>query len=260
MCQSPKVRIWLAAPYLTERWIAECLDAAELGVFEGLRSSQAKASYLRAHVLLRSALTDFLPGTAPGAWRFARTGTGRPVVAGLSNPPSFSLSRAPRLVGCSVAAGVPHGLDVVDLDRKVEAVERIALSREERWQLADLTPAAKRERLAALWALKEAYVKARGLGLTLPVERVSFRFGADGIEATFGAAIHDDPMRWWFGVWKPTAESVLALAVERVGGRVPGFTWHRMPYGNLTRESISSPSPHPPLLASTPPWASVASP
>jgi 4'-phosphopantetheinyl transferase len=260
MCQSSKLQIWLAAPSLREGWTRECLNNAELAVFEGFRSSQAKASYLWAHVLLRSALTDFLPGTAPGAWQFARTGTGRPVVTGADEPPCFSLSHTLRLVGCSVAAGVAHGLDVVDIDQQVEPVERIALSREERAQLAYLPPAAKRERLATLWALKEAYVKARGVGLALPVERVSFGFGAEGIEATFGRAIRDDPMRWWFGVWRPTAESVLALTVERVGERIPSFTWRQMSYENLTRAWISVPSPRPPLLASTPPWASVASP
>ena len=169
MCQLSKLRIWLAAPRFAGRGADECLDDAELAVFEGLRSSQAKASYLGAHVLLRFALTAFHPGTAPEDWRFARTGTGRPVVIGAPEPPCFSLSRTPRLVGCSVSARVPHGLDLVDLNQKVEPVEQIALSREERAQLTDLPLAAKRERLAVLWALKEAYVKARGLGLTLPV-------------------------------------------------------------------------------------------
>jgi 4'-phosphopantetheinyl transferase len=229
------------------------LDSEELAVLEHLRSSKAKASYLQAHVLLRSALTAFEPGTSPGAWRITRTATGRSVVTGVSEPPCFSLSRTPALVGCSVAARLPHGLDIVDVDQSVDVVERIALGHEERAQLADLTPAARRERLASLWALKEAYVKARGLGLSLPVDQVSFRFGAEGIEAEFGVAIGDDPARWWFGLWKPMAGSVLALALEWVGESIPGFAWRQMSYKNLTRDSLSVSSLRPPLLASTRP-------
>lgn len=240
-------------PDLVERWGIELLDDAELAVLERFRSSQAQAGYLQSHVLLRRSLTAFEPGTAPEEWRFTRTVTGRSKVTGAIEPPCFSLSRTPRLVGCSVAAQLPHGLDIVSIDQSVEAVERIALSREEREQLADLAPVARRERLAELWALKEAYVKARGLGLTLPVEQVSFSFGAEGIVAEFGVGVGDDPTRWWFGIWRPVAGSVLALAVEWLGGALPVFVWHQMSYENRTRGSASVSIIHPALLASTRP-------
>jgi 4'-phosphopantetheinyl transferase len=258
MCNLSTLEVWISVPQPGERRGGKFLDYAELAVLERLRSSQAKASYLRAHVQLRFALTAFDPGTPPEAWRFTRTATGRSVVTGAAEPPCFSLSRTPSLVGCSVAARLPHGLDVVDVDPRVEAVERVALSREERAQLAGMTLVSRRKRLAALWALKEAYVKARGLGLALPVDQVSFRLSAEAIEPEFGVAVGDDPAHWWFGLWRPAAGSILALAVERLGGLTPSFVWRRMSYENLMGGSISASSTRPPLLASTSPRALTA--
>ena len=50
-----------------------------------------------------------------------------------------------------------------------------------------------------MWTLKESYIKARGLGLSIPLDEFSFEFGgAEGIRLEIDAGLGDDAARWRF--------------------------------------------------------------
>jgi 4'-phosphopantetheinyl transferase len=69
-------------------------------------------------------------------------------------------------------------------------------------ELAQLDALRGQERLhraLRLWTLKEAYIKARGMGLALPLNTFSFLFGgAEGIRLELDPAVDDEPGRWRF--------------------------------------------------------------
>jgi 4'-phosphopantetheinyl transferase len=66
----------------------------------------------------------------------------------------------------------------------------------------------------SLWTLKEAYIKARGMGLRLPLRGISFLFGEpQGIRLEVDAGVDDDPSRWRFCLLDHEQHR-LALAVE----------------------------------------------
>src|SRR5262249_60192948 len=65
--------------------------------------------------------------------------------------------------------------------------------------------------------LKEAYLKARGLGLALPLEGVSFEVGAGRIAARFAPEIGDDPLGWRFALLPLAPAYVAAVAVRAPG-------------------------------------------
>ena len=49
------------------------------------------------------------------------------------------------------------------------------------------------------WTLKESYIKARGMGLSIPLKQFSFRFPRENlIELAIDALPHDVPERWRF--------------------------------------------------------------
>jgi phosphopantetheinyl transferase len=75
-------------------------------------------------------------------------------------------------------------------------------------------------RFYAHWALKEAYVKARGLGLSVPLDRICFRVEPSAVAVEFRGGLLDDPARWTFAVLQPTRRHVLALAAARPGVEV----------------------------------------
>ena len=105
------------------------------------------------------------------------------------------------LVVCLVAEGGEVGVDVEPFER-AEQILKLApdvFSVAERAQLEALQEAEKLDRALSLWTLKESYIKARGKGLSLPLDKFSFLFrcrresGWRSIRAWC-----DTPERWRF--------------------------------------------------------------
>ena len=72
------------------------------------------------------------------------------------------------------------------------------------------------------WTLKESYIKARGLGLTLPLGQFTFhRIPGRAPTISFAPALHDDPSSWQFAQFWPTRDHRMAVAVRRTGSDLP---------------------------------------
>ena len=68
------------------------------------------------------------------------------------------------------------------------------------------------------WTLKEAYIKARGFGLALPLADFAFRLAPPASPViSFEPALPDDPATWQFAQDWPTPVHRLGLAVRRSG-------------------------------------------
>ena len=84
-------------------------------------------------------------------------------------------------------------------------------------------PAAEQDRVFFdYWTLKEAYIKARGFGLALPLGDFAFKLNPPHApEIAFEPALKDDPATWQFLQDWPTPTHRLALAVRRDGNDLP---------------------------------------
>jgi 4'-phosphopantetheinyl transferase len=71
------------------------------------------------------------------------------------------------------------------------------------------------------WTLKEAYIKARGMGLSLPLDKFSFHDSDGHVEIAIDPALEDDPMRWYFWQLRSTPQHLIALCVERISADAP---------------------------------------
>lgn len=70
-----------------------------------------------------------------------------------------------------------------------------------------------------LWTLKESYLKARSLGLSVSLDQVTFRLPPEGpLQVSFGPEIQDDPTHWQFGLFSPGSSHRIAVAVRRGDG------------------------------------------
>jgi len=159
-----------------------------------------RASYITAHALLRTAVAEY-GGIARAHVRLGSDLTGRPQI--LDPEPlrdvRVSLSHTRHLTACAVCP-VDIGVDVEELaDVPWDVVERY-FCRDEKQFLSSLAPDDARTTFYRCWTLKEACLKALGIGLSdSALRQTSFRPQGDGPQrATFAAAWNDDPRDWFF--------------------------------------------------------------
>lgn len=126
--------------------------------------------HLVTRALCRGVLARYV-GCAPRELAFRRNAYGRPELAAPGDL-RFNLTNTVALVACAVTRGRDVGVDAEPLARAddiLDIAETVFTSRE-RAYLASLDLRARREHAARLWTCKEAYMKARGLGMSLPPE------------------------------------------------------------------------------------------
>jgi len=160
---------------------------------------------------------------APGEWRFEAGPLGRPEIASPAGTRlRFNVAHTRELVTCAVTETADVGVDVEsvaahpDLSRLAASV----MSDEEFAEFEHVADADRPARFAAAWTLKESYLKARGLGLSLSPRAAAFDLRAPGaIRATFSAEAADDPAAWWFASWDEPPGHVVAVALRT--GRAP---------------------------------------
>jgi 4'-phosphopantetheinyl transferase len=99
------------------------------------------------------------------------------------------------------AAAAEVGVDVESFSRAEEIVPLAprVFSAAECAQLDALPANELPDRALSLWTLKEAYIKARGMGLSLPLQGISFLFDTPNvIRLEVDPSVDDDPSRWRF--------------------------------------------------------------
>src|SRR5262249_397343 len=152
----------------------------------------------------------------PSAWRFTSSEHGRPEIVSPEVAPRlrFSLSHTRTVVACAVGAELDIGLDVEDVarDAPLDVAERFAPS--ERAALEALPSHERKRRFFVYWTLKEAYAKARGLGLSLPLDQAVFDLSGREIRVSFGSSAEDDAGAWRFESWVIEGAHRAALAVK----------------------------------------------
>ncbi|MCU1677598.1 MAG: 4-phosphopantetheinyl transferase [Frankiales bacterium] len=211
-----EVRVWTSPtsdsglPPLDEQLAV--LSPAERGRADRLAGADHRSDYIHAHALLRRALSDCVDGVPPAAWEFAATPEGRPEVVdrGSHGDVRFSLSHTRGVVVCAVTVMNDCGVDVEPIGMLDALPRRRVLSAEEAAALGTAEVQVAAEMYTRLWTVKEAYAKARGLGLLLPFDQLHVTLGEHpAIDDRTPAATGD----WHVEQWQPTDRHVAALAV-----------------------------------------------
>jgi 4'-phosphopantetheinyl transferase len=195
------VDLWLVRTEAVDPSVLE-LCSTLLSAKEKTRHSQfvfekRRREYLVTRGLARGVLAAYV-GRPPRALSFFDTEHGRPVLEDAGDL-RFNLTNTTELVACAVGRGREVGVDAEPLDHADEIlpIAETVFTTGEREELGRLPIERRRRRAVELWTLKEAYLKARGLGLLLPVGRVEVGFG-EGSRPTlrFFPPVEDEPARW----------------------------------------------------------------
>lgn len=225
----PTVDVWVAA--------STSLDARDLARMATLLTPeetargaryvrpQDRASFVLTRALVRTTLSRYGP-VAPRDWRFVTNAHDCPFVAeAQAGSPvlRFNISHTNGLVALAVARGHRVGVDVEAVTRPVlEDIPERHFAPDEVRDLRALPAAEQPLVFFDYWTLKEAYIKARGLGLALPLDQFAFALATGSPPAIrFAAGFDDDPTRWQFWQAWPTPTHRLSLAIERDGADLP---------------------------------------
>jgi len=177
--------------------------------FEALRRQ-----YALTRAMQRQVLSAYAPEVAPAQWEFEATSEGRPFLASAFEHTGlhFNLSHTEGLVAMAVCRHVRVGVDVEKMDRAPLEVAERYFSAAEISQLRALPEEGQSRHFLRLWTLKEAWLKAMGMGISGGLDQMSFIFSSAD-EFGFEREGDGDAADWQFSQFEIGHEHVLALAV-----------------------------------------------
>lgn len=175
--------------------------------------------YLVTRALVRSVLSLYANSITPQQWQFKKNGYGKPYIGNsdLPIPLRFNLSHTDELIVMAVTLDQEIGIDVEYLPRLGQMLD-IAnrfFSPIEVKQLHSLPEEEKINRFFDLWTLKEAYIKACGMGLSIPLDHFSYSFSSQGkISIEFAPERNDLPELWQFWQIRPSDSHKISVAIK----------------------------------------------
>jgi 4'-phosphopantetheinyl transferase len=206
--------------------ISSCLDEEERQRAARFRFQRDGDRFLASRGLLRNILASYL-NTPPGDIHFGYASQGKPFLPDHSDL-HFNLAHAADVLVVAVAAGRELGVDVEQVfsEAVMNDVSGAVLSDPERGAFGRLDPGERRDWFVRLWTRKEAYIKADGRGMSLPLDRIDVSTPAGRVRL-----YEDSPDNWLlshrWGIRELTVASgyAAALATDGLDCRVAYFDW-----------------------------------
>jgi 4'-phosphopantetheinyl transferase len=184
--------------------------------------------YLITRALVRTVLSRYV-SIHPKEWIFSTNAYGRPDIVNAQAKDTclvFNISHTRSLIVLGVTKDRALGVDVENFrarEASIDIADRYFAPQE----VAVLTAAPLHEQqylFFEYWTFKEAYIKARGMGLSLPLDKFSFHYPDDhAVEIAISPELADDSARWQFWQFQPTSEYLVAICAERVGAQCPSL-------------------------------------
>ncbi len=168
-----EAHVWLAKLDLQDsvmKPLSALLDSEEQQRAARFLVPSARKQFVISRAFLRIVLGKYL-GSDPRAMRFRLTSHGKPELDG-DRGIHFNLSHTESLAAIGMTRVGPIGIDVESTRRNVEALQladRFFSKKEAEWVRSQPEPM-RIPSFLACWTAKEAYVKAHGGGLSIPLD------------------------------------------------------------------------------------------
>lgn len=198
------------------------LQAAEPERFARYRADADRMMFLCGRIMAR-ALVGHALGVPPASWQWREGPHGRPEIAEPDTSLKFNLAHSAGLVACALAHGRDVGVDVEHLTRPPIDVKMIRryCSAKEADDIEAQGDAGWQRRFLTYWTLKEAYLKARGLGISVPLSEITFHLDHNDACVRFDGSLEGTDTRWCLRLVQPTDDHLLAVAASTTDGVRP---------------------------------------
>jgi 4'-phosphopantetheinyl transferase len=211
-------------------------DASAFGLLDEMERARAlrysveiaRKQFIAARAFLRQALGNHL-GIPAAEVDFRYSNHGKPALAG-DDDCRFNLSHS----GDAVVLAITHGRDVgIDVEARSRFIDARSLAKrffshaEAEWVLSH-SEAMLQQAFFTCWTGKEAYIKARGDGLSFPLDAFQVIPAEDG--ATLNLEVYADPEetgRWSMQQLQLGAGLTAAISVEGSGWTMQVSNWSR---------------------------------
>jgi 4'-phosphopantetheinyl transferase len=196
---------------------------------------------LSARFLLRNVLSKYQTEISPGRWQFSSNEYGKPEISAAQqrNNLFFNLSHSGDKVVMALAKQPDVGVDI-EYSGKSRRVKKIAsryFSSIETSSLLALPKTQWLDRFYDLWTLKEAYIKACGMGLAIPLGDFSYSIEEERLGIDFAESRDDNADSWQFWQLDAGDDYKLSLALNSA---VSDDAIEKLEFRELSRPDSSS--------------------
>jgi len=232
-----EIHLWLAFydEITDERLLSDylaLLNSAEKEQQSRFYFAKDRLRYLVTRALVRTVMSRYV-SIHPTEWVFSTNAYGCPEIANVQGREaslSFNISHTDSLIVLGVTKRRALGVDVencrarevsIDIADRFFAPTEVAA-------LNNVPPQQQQYRFFEYWTFKESYIKARRMGLSLPLDKFSFHYPNDrALEIAIDPELADDAARWQFWQFQPRPEYLVAICAERVGDQPPRLIVHQ---------------------------------
>lgn len=229
-----QVDIW-QIPIAGEEGVERCrqlLSPDEVRSANAFHFEKHRQRFIAARGTMRQIL-GACAGIAPEELVFAYGAKGKPELAGegARSGIKFNLSHSEDIAILAVTRGLTVGIDIEWINREIateELAERFFAAGEVR-RLQALPATERRNAFFTCWTRKEAYIKALGDGLSVPLDSFEVAFGPGVPAALLQVRVNPDEVaRWSMYDIEVTQGYRAALLVEGKGHRLRYWQWAKV--------------------------------
>ncbi|MCP4317302.1 MAG: 4'-phosphopantetheinyl transferase superfamily protein [Hyphomicrobiales bacterium] len=233
-----RIDIWVTRP-------GDVKDDALLAGYRGLLAPDEAArmkrlvrdsdqhQFLVTRALTRTVLARYL-SSDPQQLAFDNNQYGRPFLKSdgeQSASLSFNITHTNDCVVLGVTRERTVGIDIESTGRQAATlgVANRFFSQPECRALNALPASQQQDRFFAYWTLKESYIKARGMGLAIPLGQFSFDFASpQAFTLSVDESLSDDPAQWRFWQIGIDEDFLVSICTSTLAGALPKLSPRRI--------------------------------
>lgn len=189
------------------------LSPAEIKRADAFHFPRDRDGFKVSHIALRLILSKYL-SESPELLEFSTNDFGKPFLK--NSQFNFNLSHSGELALVAVAENFDIGVDIerIRVEIKHQELAEQFFSKDEKSYLQSFYETQAKKEFFRLWARKEAFVKAKGCGLSEPLENFSVITAETADKNVFLVEPNDSESERWRGCDLTVAESYAAAVVS----------------------------------------------